>query len=569
MKKPSRRPETESRPKAKRPQTSGYGTNSKRKSASEDSYTYRAKPKATLDGGERPASRRRTTSEEDKPFKKTASSPSKPPARRGTVTKRDQEDSRPAARPKFARRDDDDSNASRPKRSGYNSGFSLKEALGRSPRPARRTDNEGESSEESDSRKGGPRKYSSYNKPATSDKPKTFGREKDFGGPKKLGDSKPYERKSSFGSSKEFSGGKKFGSKPALGGKKEFEGKREFGPKKEFGTKPAFGPKKEFGSSKRFDREKESGAPKPYGDRRENNRDNRDSNRENRFEKKRPFGENKVAGRKEEVKEYKAPIRTPDYDLSKAPVRKSRPVKEKKEGKEGVIRLNRYIANAGICSRRDADVLIQSGDIRVNGTVVTEMGHQVKPSDVVKYGNRVLNREKMVYVLLNKPKDFITTTEDPEERRTVMDLVKEASSGRLYPVGRLDRNTIGLLLLTNDGELAEKLTHPSHEISKIYEVHLDKPVSEEDLEKIRQGVELEDGLAPVDDLAVVTPDRMILGIEIHLGRNRIVRRIFEHLGYEVIKLDRVMYAGLDKKDLPRGKWRYLSEKEVIRLKYFV
>ncbi len=197
------------------------------------------------------------------------------------------------------------------------------------------------------------------------------------------------------------------------------------------------------------------------------------------------------------------------------------------------------------------------------------MGHRVKPSDIIKYGNRVLNREKIVYVLLNKPKDFITTTEDPEERRTVMDLVKAASSGRLYPVGRLDRNTTGLLLLTNDGELAEKLTHPSHEISKIYEVHLDKPVSEEDFEKIKEGLVLEDGPAPVDDLAIVTPDRMVLGIEIHLGRNRIVRRIFEHLGYEVVKLDRVMYAGLTKKDLPRGKWRYLSEKEVIRLKYFV
>ncbi len=233
------------------------------------------------------------------------------------------------------------------------------------------------------------------------------------------------------------------------------------------------------------------------------------------------------------------------------------------------MRLNRYIANAGVCSRRDADVLIQSGEIKVNGNVVTEMGYQVQPGDVVKYGNRQLNREKMVYVLLNKPKDFITTTEDPEERRTVMDLVKEAADVRLFPVGRLDRNTTGLLLLTNDGELSEKLTHPSHNISKIYEVHLDKPITEEDFERVRQGVELEDGKAEVDDLAIVTPDRAILGIELHLGRNRIVRRIFEHLGYEVIKLDRVMYAGLNKKDLPRGKWRYLSEKEVIRLKYFV
>lgn len=196
------------------------------------------------------------------------------------------------------------------------------------------------------------------------------------------------------------------------------------------------------------------------------------------------------------------------------------------------------------------------------------MGYMVKKDDVVKYGKRLLNREKLVYVLLNKPKDFITTTEDPEERKTVMALVANACDERIYPVGRLDRNTTGLLLLTNDGELSEKLMHPSHNIKKIYQVDLDKPLTAADEARIRQGVELEDGLAPVDELEVLSKDRDIIGLSIHLGRNRIVRRIFEHLGYTVVRLDRVMYAGLTKKDLPRGNWRYLTEKEIINLKYF-
>ncbi|MBJ6107541.1 pseudouridine synthase [Hymenobacter sp. BT523] len=232
-------------------------------------------------------------------------------------------------------------------------------------------------------------------------------------------------------------------------------------------------------------------------------------------------------------------------------------------------RLNRYIANAGICSRREADALIAAGEIRVNGEVVTEMGYKVQPTDTVQYGKTNLNREKSVYVLLNKPKDFITTTEDPEGRRTVMDLVAGASKERIFPVGRLDRNTTGLLLFTNDGEVAQKLSHPSHKNKKIYQVELSRPLTEEDLGKIAAGLELEDGKAVVDDVAVVAGNAHFVGIEIHIGRNRIVRRIFEHLGYEVVALDRVQYAGLTKKDLPRGKWRFLSEQEVIRLKYFL
>ena len=233
------------------------------------------------------------------------------------------------------------------------------------------------------------------------------------------------------------------------------------------------------------------------------------------------------------------------------------------------LRLNRYIANAGICSRREADALIAAGEIRVNGEVVTEMGYKVQPTDTVQYGKTNLNREKLVYVLLNKPKDFITTTEDPEGRRTVMDLVAGASKERIFPVGRLDRNTTGLLLFTNDGEVAQKLSHPSHMNKKIYQVELSKPLTEEHLRQIAEGLELEDGKAIVDDVAVVAGNPHFVGIEIHIGRNRIVRRIFEHLGYEVVALDRVQYAGITKKDLPRGKWRFLSEQEVIRLKYFM
>jgi 23S rRNA pseudouridine2605 synthase len=233
------------------------------------------------------------------------------------------------------------------------------------------------------------------------------------------------------------------------------------------------------------------------------------------------------------------------------------------------MRLNRYIANAGICSRREADALIAAGEIRVNGEVVTEMGYKVQPSDTVQYGKTNLNREKLVYVLLNKPKDFITTTDDPEGRKTVMDLVANASKERIFPVGRLDRNTTGLLLFTNDGEVAQKLSHPSHKNKKIYQVELDKPLTAEHLREISAGVELEDGKAEVDDVAVVAGNPHFVGVELHIGRNRIVRRIFEHLGYDVVALDRVQYAGITKKDLPRGKWRFLSEQEVIRLKYFM
>ena len=243
-----------------------------------------------------------------------------------------------------------------------------------------------------------------------------------------------------------------------------------------------------------------------------------------------------------------------------------RPKVEKAQEAPKDIRLNKYIANAGVCSRREADQLIVDGKIKVNGETITELGYKVKRSDRVQYEGRVLTAEKLQYVLLNKPNDFITTMTDTHNRNTVMGLVKNACEERIYPVGRLDRNTTGLLLFTNDGDLAKKLTHPSYRIKKIYQVTLDKPITNQDFDDILKGVPLEDGIATPDEMAVVSDDKQVLGIEIHIGRNRIVRRIFEHFGYKVLKLDRVMFGSLTKKNLPRGKYRHLSPKEIIHLK---
>lgn len=239
----------------------------------------------------------------------------------------------------------------------------------------------------------------------------------------------------------------------------------------------------------------------------------------------------------------------------------------RKKSNPDEIRLNRYIANAGICSRREADTYIAAGNVTVNGKAVTEMGYKVKRSDDVRFDGKRLNLEKKEYILLNKPKNFITTTSDEKGRRTVMELISSASNNRLLPVGRLDRNTTGLLLFTNDGDLTKKLTHPKHNVRKIYHVHLDNNLSLGDLHKIEAGLELEDGHISVDSISYIqgAPKREI-GVEIHSGRNRIVRRIFEHLGYNVTKLDRVIFAGLTKKDLPRGHWRPLTEQEIINLK---
>ena len=231
------------------------------------------------------------------------------------------------------------------------------------------------------------------------------------------------------------------------------------------------------------------------------------------------------------------------------------------------IRLNKFMSNAGICSRREADEFIQQGLVKVNGQVVTELGTKISHADVVEYDEKVVALESKCYILLNKPKDCVTTSEDPQDRTTVMDLVKGACTERIYPVGRLDRNTTGVLLLTNDGDLASKLTHPKYVKKKIYHVWCDRDIAEEDMQRIADGIELEDGPIHADAISYATEtDRNQAGIEIHSGRNRIVRRIFETLGYHVTKLDRVYFAGLTKKNLPRGRWRYLTQEEVNLLK---
>ncbi len=240
---------------------------------------------------------------------------------------------------------------------------------------------------------------------------------------------------------------------------------------------------------------------------------------------------------------------------------------DKKTGKEEQLRLNKFIANSGLCSRREADELIEQGFITVNGEKITELGAKVNPDDDVRYKNKKLKSEKPVYILLNKPKDVVTTLSDEQNRRTVIDIVKNACPQRVYPVGRLDRNTTGVLLLTNDGELAKRLTHPKYKKRKIYHVVLDKPVVKRHMDDIVEGIELEDGVIAADAISYPEEDdKTQVGIEIHSGQNRVVRRIFEKLGYKIKKLDRVYFAGLTKKNLQRGKWRFLTGKEVHKLK---
>ncbi len=259
---------------------------------------------------------------------------------------------------------------------------------------------------------------------------------------------------------------------------------------------------------------------------------------------------------------YRKPYKKPysNYQSNAAPV-------EYAPAPATEIRLNKYIADAGICSRRNADMYISAGNVTVNGEVMTTLGYRVKPTDEVRFDGKLLSSEKKEYILLNKPKGFITTTNDEKGRKTVMDLVANATNARILPVGRLDRATTGLLLLTNDGELTKKLTHPTHGVRKIYHVILDRKLEYKDFIAIEQGLELEDGFIQVDEISYVDQKpKNEIGIKIHSGRNRIVRRIFEHLGYQVDKLDRVVFAGLTKKDLPRGHWRRLTQQEVINLR---
>lgn len=415
------------------------------------------------------------------------------------------------------------------------------------------------------------------------------------------------------GSSFKKSGSESFGVRP---GKDDDRKKREdFRPRPENG---AGGFKKDFKKGgdfrKRFSDQDRTGPSKPYGadrgkrpfhsgDRNESapNRGESRGNFKKPFRKadddKRPGGgfsnnpDKKSFGKEERksfvqsrvvsISDFTKPGRKPKEDgFNEKPTReksegsfrdktaKEKSPKEESGKADGLSRLNKYIANSGVGSRRDADKLITMGLISVNGVTITELGTKVKAGDVVRYEDRILKAEKPVYILLNKPKGFITTTDDPQERNTVMGLVAGACKERIYPVGRLDRNTTGLLLLTNDGDLADKLTHPSYKAKKVYKVELDKPLTKNDFQKIVDGVHLEEGRALVDDLAIISDDNKTIGLEIHIGWNRVVRRIFETLGYAVVRLDRSVYAGLDKKDTPRGNWRFLKPEEIVMLKHF-
>ena len=410
-----------------------------------------------------------------------------------------------------------------------------------------------------------------YNKEGRSDRKKDFSKDSDFRKSRSKDESKPEGRsKSPFRKSEDLTERKSATSKRAYSESSKSKSTKSDGfsleghPKKKYTPKPQEGRNspsygKTSSRSKTGDPKLNSGEFKTvYKGRGKDERPVFETVKKSDIEKK-------MAARKKSLKPsfHEAPTEPrPDYNFDRI---------EKKFNKnqnDDVIRLNKYISNSGVCSRREADTLIQNGDVKVNGEIVMEMGYKVQRTDTITYKGKTINPEKPVYVLLNKPKDFITTTDDPMERKTVMELVGNACEERIFPVGRLDRNTTGLLLFTNDGELAAKLSHPSNQIKKIYQVTLDKPLSKADEETILEGFALEDGDIKVNDLQVLSKDKTILGLEIHVGRNRIVRRIFAHFGYEVVALDRVTYAGLDKKDLPRGKYRFLNEKEVINLKYF-
>lgn len=300
---------------------------------------------------------------------------------------------------------------------------------------------------------------------------------------------------------------------------------------------------------KPFDRDR-----KPFGDRPSSDRERPSFDRERpSFDReRRPYGDRPSFNRER-----------PSFDGPRRVVKKT-PSAPKRD--DGLVRLNKFIANSGICSRREADEYITAGLVSVNGTIISELGVRVSPNDDIRFNGERLKGEEKVYIVMNKPKDFVTTLSDPNAEQTVMDLIAGKCTQRVYPVGRLDKQTTGVLLLTNDGELADKLTHPSNNRKKIYHIVLDKNLSKPDFDAILKGIELEDGLIFADSLSYVDEDNAQVGLEIHSGRNRIVRRIFEHLGYKVKRLDRVYFAGLTKKNLRRGQWRFLTDQEATMLK---
>ncbi len=393
----------------------------------------------------------------------------------------------------------------------------------------------------------GDRKFSK-DKPFSKDRPKT--------GDRKFSRERPYSKDRPESGDRTFSREKPFSKDHPATGDRKFSREKPFSK-----DRPATGDRK-------FSREKPFSKDRPQtGERRQTSgrpKSGEGSGRGDRsYSSDRPYSSDR-AERGERSYSKDRPASGRPYAKSKT----SRSSKEPRRILDDSSRLNKFIANAGVCSRREADMLIKNGAITVNGEIVTEMGIKVKPGDVVMYGTQRLINEKKVYILLNKPKDYITTSDDPQDRKTVLELIRNAGRERVYPVGRLDRNTTGLLLLTNDGELAKKLTHPRHGVRKLYHVHLDQAVTKADLEQIAKGVKIEDNLVVPDAVSYIdkAETKKEVGIELHSGQNRVVRRLFEQFGYKVTKLDRVVFAGLTKKDLPRGKWRFLTEKEVNYLR---
>ncbi len=365
---------------------------------------------------------------------------------------------------------------------------------------------------------------------------------KPFGERRGEGDRKPYGERKSFGD-------KPYGERRGDGERKPYGERKQYGDKP-YGERRGNGERRSFGDKpygeRRGDGERRSFGDKPYGERKQFGE--RKSFGDKKFGDRKPF-----AGRRDSSSEERAerPTNYPKYDPNH---------------QTGEMRLNRYIAQSGLCSRREADDYIAAGLVSVNGVVVTELGTKVMPTDEIKFNDSEVKGEKKVYLMLNKPKGYVTSSDDPHADKTVMDLIRNACTERVYPVGRLDKNSLGVLLFTNDGDMTKQLTHPSHRKKKIYHVELDKPVTRADFDSLASGITLEDGDIYADEISYVSENKKEVGIEIHSGRNRIVRRMFEHLGYSVQKLDRVYFAGLTKKNLKRGQWRFLTNEEVTRLK---
>ena len=395
----------------------------------------------------------------------------------------------------------------------------------------------------------GPRGRASYNPHFTADNRPAFDKpRRQFGdkpayGERKSGDKPRYEHRDGDKPRRQYGDKPAYGER-SFGDKPRYEHRDGDKPRRQYGDKPAYGERK-CGDKPRYEHRDGDKPRRQYGDKPAYG--------------ERKFGDKKYGDRKFGDKPYKPGPRKHDDKPASYP-------KFTPEKQVGEMRLNRFLAQSGLCSRREADDFITAGLVTVNGQIVTQLGTKVLPTDEVKFNDSRVQGEKKVYLVLNKPKGYVTSLDDPHAGKTVMDLVEGACTERIYPVGRLDKNSLGLLLFTNDGDLTKQLTHPSYLKKKIYQVTLDKPLARADMDRIAEGITLEDGEIFADEISYVKENKQEIGIEIHSGRNRIVRRIFEFLGYTVTKLDRVYYAGLTKKNLKRGAWRFLSREEVERLK---